>query len=299
MQNVKSAVRKIFAFPIIFALAYVRFLKHLHKGLGFSTQEQLETLSVDSWGTVEHQTGETVLNLTFLTPNRVCDFRVATFATKEPETLAWIDEFGGGGAFYDVGANIGLYSVYYAKRHTGNVYAFEPSVFNLSLLARNAAANEVGDRIIIVPTPLTASEEISQFRLTSTQMGAALSSFGLDVGFDGHPIQTIFEYTTLGVSLDFLVRHALVAEPPVLLKIDVDGIEHLVLRGATEILDAPSLKSVLIEVNNEVKEFAQLIESSLQSHGFELVDVVHGSMFKGTAYSSIGNQIWTRRTFNT
>lgn len=299
MQNVKSTVQKVFTFPITLALAYVRFLKHLRKGLGFSAQEKLETLFVDSWGTVAHQTGETVLNLTFLTPNRVCDFRVETFATKEPETLAWIDKFGGEGAFYDVGANVGLYSVYYAKRHTGNVYAFEPSVFNLSLLARNAAANEVGNRIVIVPTPLTANEEISQFRLTSTQMGAALSSFGLDVGFDGNPIQAILEYTTLGVSLDFLVRHALVAEPPVLLKIDVDGIEPLILRGASEILDSPSLKSVLIEVNNEVKEFAQLIESSLHSHGFELVDVVHGSMFNGTKFSSIGNQIWIRRPPNT
>ena len=41
-------------------------------------------------------------------PNAVCRYRAETFEIKEPETLEWIDEYGGDGAFYDVGANVGL-----------------------------------------------------------------------------------------------------------------------------------------------------------------------------------------------
>ena len=45
------------------------------------------------------------------------------------------------GWFFDIGANIGIYSLYYAKCHRGNVYSFEPSVFNLRQLAKNVSSN--------------------------------------------------------------------------------------------------------------------------------------------------------------
>ena len=56
--------------------------------------------------------------------------------TKEPETLDWIDTMAEGSALVDVGANVGLYSVYAAKARKCQVYAFEPSVFNLDQGAR-------------------------------------------------------------------------------------------------------------------------------------------------------------------
>ena len=45
------------------------------------------------------------------TPNHICNFRHTTFSTKEPEMLEWIEEYGGG-VFFDVGANIGIYSLF-------------------------------------------------------------------------------------------------------------------------------------------------------------------------------------------
>ena len=50
---------------------------------------------------------------------------------------------------FDIGANIGLYSIYYAKTKTGPVYAFEPSVFNLTLLARNIFINDVAEIVTL------------------------------------------------------------------------------------------------------------------------------------------------------
>ena len=41
---------------------------------------------------------------------------------------------GSGGVFVDIGANIGLYSIYAAKCRNIKVFAFEPSVFNLEFL---------------------------------------------------------------------------------------------------------------------------------------------------------------------
>ena len=55
--------------------------------------------------------------------------RIEAYRTKEPATLRWIDRyFAPGDVFYDIGANIGLFSIYAAKKHTGSVrfHAFEP-----------------------------------------------------------------------------------------------------------------------------------------------------------------------------
>ena len=75
--------------------------------------------------------------LKFYSPNRINKFRIQTFATKEPETLDWIDSFDDKSVFWDIGANVGIYSIYAAKKKSCNVVAFEPSVFNLEALARN------------------------------------------------------------------------------------------------------------------------------------------------------------------
>ena len=71
------------------------------------------------------------------TPNFLMRYRHKTFFSKEPETIKWIDEFKKGSTFFDIGANIGLYSIYAAEVKNSSVYAFEPSFFNLEFLARN------------------------------------------------------------------------------------------------------------------------------------------------------------------
>lgn len=87
---------------------------------------------------VNHKSGNgEMVSLRLGTPNRIFLWRAQTFSEKEPETLAWIDKYGGEGAFFNVGANIGLDSLYYAQKHESFVYAFEPSVKNLRGLAEN------------------------------------------------------------------------------------------------------------------------------------------------------------------
>ena len=76
-------------------------------------------------------------NLKFYCPNRVNKFRIESFFTKEPETLDWINSFKNNSVFFDIGANIGLYSCYAADQRNCKVIAFEPSVFNLDLLSKN------------------------------------------------------------------------------------------------------------------------------------------------------------------
>ena len=55
----------------------------------------------------------------FYVPNKVTKWRIETFYEKEPETLEWIDSFNNAKKiiFWDIGANIGLYSIYAALKH--------------------------------------------------------------------------------------------------------------------------------------------------------------------------------------
>ena len=89
--------------------------------------QTITRLTIES--TTEIKIGKHVFTLSSANPR--LDMRIKTYATKEPETLQWIDEFEKGSVLWDIGANIGLYSLYAAKSRQCRVIAFEPSVFCL------------------------------------------------------------------------------------------------------------------------------------------------------------------------
>ena len=103
------------------------------------------------------------INLLIHSNGRIVDYRVKTFSTKEPETLNWIENFGNEGPFYDIGANIGLYSLYYAKIFGNQVYAFEPNYQNLVNLTKNINLNNLTEKIIVISNPIYSSNQISNF----------------------------------------------------------------------------------------------------------------------------------------
>ena len=116
---------------------------------------------------VEHQG----LQMRFVVPNTLNRFRVETFSTKEPETLEWLDRLPEACTLWDVGANVGLYSVYAAKKKNFRVIAFEPSVFNLELLARNLFLNDLQDKVTIAPFALSDGLGTSVMHMTTTEWG--------------------------------------------------------------------------------------------------------------------------------
>ena len=228
------------------------------------------------------------------TPNAICNFRHSTFFTKEPEMLEWIEEYGGG-VFFDIGANIGIYSIYYSQIKDGNVYSFEPSVFNLRQLAKNISINNLSKRIAIITNPLSDKNEIASMINGSANEGGALSAFGVEYGHDGDPIVNDISYKILGFSLDYLFEINVLTEMPSLIKIDVDGIEHLILKGAVNTISSKKLKSIFVEVNDDFEEQAQQVKTILESAGFKLKqkrqsELIEGSVQFGRTY----NQIWVK-----
>ncbi|MBD2424559.1 FkbM family methyltransferase [Phormidium sp. FACHB-1136] len=231
------------------------------------------------------------VELSFATPNQLNSWRIDTFSTKEPETLEWIDTLPDNCVLWDVGANVGLYSCYACAKKSSTVYAFEPSVFNLELLARNLFLNRLSQKVTIVPFPLCDNRSIASMRLTSTEWGGALSTFGKEFGWDGGVLKQNFEFRTLGLSMDETVELLKIPVPDYI-KMDVDGLEHFILKGGSRTLS--QIKGILIEVNDDFYEQASTCSKLLTDAGLILREKRHSEMFADSAFGNTYNQIWTR-----
>jgi len=228
------------------------------------------------------------------TPNQLCFFRAETFSTKEPETLEWIDEISENSVFWDIGANVGLYSMYAAKKKQCSVYAFEPSIFNLELLSRNIFINDLTSLVTIIPLPLNDKNSINKLQLTTFELGGALSTFEHKIGFDGKYIQEVFDFSVIGISMDF-AHFSMGIPQPDFIKMDVDGIEHFILLGGEEVLK--KVKGLLIEVNDNFQEQAELCTQILTRNGLKMIEKRHSEEFEKVGAlgdGKIWNQIWKR-----
>ena len=225
------------------------------------------------------------VSILFSIPNSLCHYRAQTFSSKEPETLAWIDSFGDRSIFWDIGANVGLYSIYAAKKKNCSVLSFEPSFFNLEILARNINLNNLSSKISIIPIALTSDTDILPFNLSTLQWGGALSSFGAPIDQHGSTFVPEFSYNTLGISLDDF-SDTWNLPKPTHIKMDVDGLEHIILSRSSKVFE--NVVSILIEVSVLYTEQYNFVQNFLASMGFSLdvsVTSPDGNQF---------NQIWSR-----
>ena len=150
--------------------------------------------------------------------------------------------------FMDVGANIGSSTVLAAGAVGARVVALEPSAEARAALTANVALNRLEKRVRI--QAVAAGDAEGEVRLS---MGRGPMNRALDVGEDG-PSETV-PLRRLDAILDGRV--------PTLLKIDVEGHEAEVLRGASATLASPSLRAVIAEANDTAA-----VGRILAGHGF-------------------------------
>jgi tRNA1(Val) A37 N6-methylase TrmN6 len=74
-------------------------------------------------------------------------WRKETFDTKEPETIEWIDSFEKETVFWDIGANVGVYSLYAALHPSVKVLSFETAASNFYILNKNIEINNLANQI--------------------------------------------------------------------------------------------------------------------------------------------------------
>ena len=207
------------------------------------------------------------ISLNFVTPTALTKYRAVTFASKEPETLLWIEQIPEGSVLMDVGANVGIFSIYAALARNCKVYAIEPSLLNLDILLRNIVNNRVAKLVTVIPLALSDTDAV-QTMFTSQQgftWGGAHNSMGVNIGQDGKPLSAPTESSQLSITIDNLIS-VFQLDKPKYLKIDVDGLELLVLNGAKKALR--NVISILIEVDRTHPGQGQAITSALSELGF-------------------------------
>jgi FkbM family methyltransferase len=190
---------------------------------------------------------------------------------KEPETIAWIEKnIKPQDVFYDVGANVGAYSLVACQLHDGNVQvcAFEPSFSTYYQLCRNIIINNCQERIFPYLIALTEKTDLLTFHYRSVEGGSADHFLSVDSSSLPIDMMPVYKQKVFSFSLDTLVRDY-GFPPPQHIKLDVDGAEYSILLGACETLKTGIIKSILVEVRT-VNQQDELVVKYLASMGYQL-----------------------------
>ena len=207
--------------------------------------------------------------LQFFSPGYKPAIRGITLFTKQPEVPIWIDTFSPGDVLWDVGANVGTYSLYAASREGVQVLAFEPEASNYFVLTRNVALNGMWDRIKTYCMALSDETSLSELSLFHTAIGGSKHAFGdpEESWEEDDPI--VFQQGMIGFSIDGLIEQ-FGCPVPNHIKIDVDGIEEKIIAGARKTLRNPKLQSILLELQAHKPEEADAMKADLVDAGFSL-----------------------------
>ena len=202
----------------------------------------------------------------YATPNSLTRARVESLFTKEPSTIAWIASFAPGEVLDDVGANVGMYTIWAAAARGTRVFAFEPEAQNYALLNRNILLNELGGRVTAYCAGLSDEAGVSELHLSDLTAGGSCHSVGEKVDFRHQAMQPAFSQGCIALRLDDLVAQGVVPMPQHI-KIDVDDFEPKVVRGASQVLADPRLRSLSIEVNQNLEDHQEMLDD-LHAAGF-------------------------------
>ena len=211
--------------------------------------------------------------ITFFAPNYLIKWRVDTIFSKEPETIEWINNFKNNNneIFWDIGANIGLYSIYNSiKNKKISTIAFEPSTSNLRVLSRNISVNKLQKKIKIFTLPLSDKQNgFMTMKENVFREGGSMNSFGANFDHEGKKYKSNMNYSLFGTNIFYLIKNKILKIPQYI-KIDVDGIEHLILKGAGRYLREKKLKSISVEINENFSKQLDQILKLMRDNNFKI-----------------------------
>lgn len=196
---------------------------------------------------------------------RVAPLEVINFDQYEPNEMRIIDMLSADAHhILDIGANIGLYSVRFARRMvSAQIWAFEPVPKSHAYLQRNIAANDVGARVTALNYGLSDKSGSVDFFISPT---SCTNASLVNVAHENDADRVVGLVLTLdqwagnwGVSPDFI-------------KCDVEGAELLVFRGARKTL-----------IKDKPVVFSELLRKWTKPFGYHPNDVIR--LFADLGYS--------------
>jgi FkbM family methyltransferase len=174
---------------------------------------------------------------------------------------AMIRHLGAGGVLYDVGANLGFFSLLGARLvgPNGSVYAFEAAPDNARAIERNVELNAL-PVVTVIQKAVSSGAGRGRLQVVDDQSWSKLEEFG------EHPFTERVIDVEL-ISLDDAVAAGQI-RPPTVVKIDVEGAEIAVLEGMRRTIEEHR-PAVICELHDTHREFV----TAMSAHGYRLINL--------------------------
>ena len=104
------------------------------------------------------------------------------------------------------------------------------------------------------------------------------------------------KYNLLGTTMNYFVENSIL-EIPDYIKIDVDGIEHLILEGGDKFLANQKVRSLSIEINENFKEQYEIVMNLMEKNKFKILHKKQNSdfLFEGSKFNKIFNYVFIKK----
>jgi FkbM family methyltransferase len=176
-----------------------------------------------------------------------------------------------GGLFVDVGANMGTYSIRLSS-HFRQVYAFEPNP-NVIPALRRRIQDKSRRNITVFPMALSDSDGEAEFYLDAHEgfTGSAETLMSVFKYNPGPELGTGPAHTYIGkksVTVAVATYDSKIRDLADLVKIDVEGAEFRVLRGARKALEDRRIRRIMVELHD--KDAKEELDGILSGYGFKV-----------------------------
>ena len=184
------------------------------------------------------------VNLKFKDGHERLNLHIGAQYVIEKDLINWIDTFSKDDVFFDIGSNVGLFSIYAAKKGIQTV-SFEGHYGNLHDFSYNILLNDVEEKILIIPVLLAEKNEKMSFFLRDLSPSSARSEINHNKNIYKLNNKEALKINTATFSLDYLIENKIIPIPSKV-KIDVDGAEFLVLKGFNKYVE--KVNEIIIEM---------------------------------------------------
>ena len=207
-------------------------------------------------------------------------FRAKGLLTKQKATIAWIDDFRPDSTFWDIGANIGSYTLYAALRPDIRVVAFEPAAVNYFILAANCELNAFGERVDCLQIGMGAGKSVERLDISQFEPAHSFSFRGKgptrrSSQSEGGRRPLSSRQAALVLSMDELIEEYGLPCPNYV-KIDVPAMTGAIIDGAARTLQRPELRELHIEASEQSTGGRRLVEQLAHAGFIIAARHVHG-----------------------
>ena len=193
------------------------------------------------------------------------------FEAYEPDTLEWIRAFPKDAVLWDIGANIGIFTLYSAQEPSVRILAFEPAAATYAVLIKNIEINGFSESVSAYSVALSDETKCGLLNMETTDSGAYLHVFEEKINVNDKAVDVKFQQSTVGISIDDFI-HLFAPPLPTHVKIDVDGTESRIIEGGRELFSGNHVKSVFIEVMGDLgRQRNQRIIQQMTEFGYKVV----------------------------